>query len=267
MSQGLDTRAKVGLVAAGATIVAAVITGICTITATLIEHVINVPSPAATQAIEAAPMWVDTPMPLPSATPGPTPWPLSSSDLILRDDFSSSDSEWDNYATEDSATGYESGRYFIEWFSPAESHGPIFFSIWKKTANLDSGSLQVDILGPFGEMGAVQQGLAFGWRHGWEGSTYCFTIQSAGTCEFMESSDRQWRSQKTGTIDGFDPKQGYHTLRVDIRHTEAIGYVDGRFCAAFDIPDYRPGYVGVVAQIWQGGGKAYFDEYRIYQLP
>ena len=203
------------------------------------------------------------------ATPGPTPVALPIEYEIWRDDFSSASSGWDDYSREGFVTGYGDGRYFIDISSGVDV---LFLSVWRRPGLLDNGVLEVDILGPFGEDGAALQGLGFGWRNNWEGSTYAFVVNSSGDCLFLEASSTAegavaWQGQAWGNVEGFQAHRTYHTLRVQIRSTEAIGYVDGSFCVACRMPRYRAGYVGVVASASYGRGTSYFDEYRVFRLP
>jgi hypothetical protein len=191
----------------------------------------------------------------------PTPYPVSGLALIRSDDFSSQSSQWDNYTEPTSDTGYEAGKYYIELSTNA-----LFLSTWKKAKDFENGVLSVDVLGPFGEGGAVKQGLGFGWHKDWQGSTYAFTIDYEGNCKFLEAQDG-WIEKEIGKIDNFDSGKPFHTVMVIIRNGEAIGYVDNQFCAIYNMPNYTSGHVGVVASMWDGNGKAYFDEYRMYKLP
>lgn len=194
--------------------------------------------------------------------PRPTPIAVTAADELFRDDFSSATSDWDSYAKANASTGYEDGRYFID----LDMMGVLWLSVWKKPAKIDNGILQVDIQGPLGESGAREQGLAFGWRQKWEGSTYAFTVNVDGVCSMVEAIGG-WYTRATGSLKDFNAAKPYHTLRVQIRGREAVGYVDGTFCVAYEMENYHSGYVGVVASGWEGKGKSYFDEFRIFRLP
>jgi hypothetical protein len=190
----------------------------------------------------------------------PTPIPVSAADLQFRDDFSSS-SGWDPYRQGNSGPGLEDGRYYIK----ISDTNMLFLSVWPKPGQLDNAILQVDVYGPLGPGGAAAQGLAFGWQPGWKGNAYAFTVDATGVCKFLEASGG-WSERMRGTVNGFDPREP-HVLQVQIRGPKAIGYIDGVCCATYLMPNYRRGYVGVVASDWEGNGKSYFDEYRVYRLP
>lgn len=196
-------------------------------------------------------------------TPGPTPISLGTADEIRRDDFSSTNTGWDNYSTSKVATGYDNGRYFIQL-----SDFVLFLSVWKQAGMIDNGVLQVDVIRPSDGNEFSTQGIGFGWQNGWEGSTYAFEIDWAGNCKFLEAFDG-WRVLTSSKITGFEKNRNYHTLRVYIKGDEATGYVDDVYCAKQTLTNYQRGYVGVVASpsISTESGKFYFDEYRIFRLP
>jgi hypothetical protein len=198
---------------------------------------------------------------VPTLQLGPTPFPVSALDEVRRDDFSRP-TGWDNYSTQDAATGYEAGKYFIQL-----SDYFLFLSIWKDAGIIDNAILQVDVLSQQGA-GDYQQGIGYGWRRGWEGSTYAFVVDGLGNCMFKEANNG-WYTRESGRVPDYDKARSYHTLRVYIRYNEAIGYVDGEFCAKYAMPNYASGYVGVVAapNASSESGKYYFDEYRIYRTP
>lgn len=216
----------------------------------------------------AKPITIETAIPSSNSAdvpiiPDPTAISVSIQDEIKRDDFSSENTGWNNYSKSDVATGYENGRYFIQVAKKL-----LFLSVWTKAGMIDNGILQVDIYGPFESTGYAQ-GLGFGWHSGWEDNNYAFTIDGNGTCLFWEYSIDAWFTKVQGKTESFDINRGYHTLKVEIRGSEAIGYVDGTFCAMYKMPNYKQGLVGVVASpsATIGSGKFYFDEYRIYRIP
>ena len=196
-------------------------------------------------------------------TPGPTPPSLETADEIRRDDFSSTNTGWDNYSTSKVATGYGKGRYFIQL-----SDFVLFLSVWNQAGMIDNGVLQVDVIRPLESDEFSTQGIGFGWRNGWEGSTYAFEIDWAGHCKFLEAFDG-WHVLTNEKIAGFDKNRKYHTLRVYIIGDEATGYVDDTYCAKQILTNYERGYVGVVASPSANtkSGNFYFDEYRIFQIP
>lgn len=194
-------------------------------------------------------------------TPGPTLVPTSSLNKIHYDDFSSPSTGWDNYSSSNTATGYEESRYYIQLSKPM-----LFLSIWESMGKLDDGVLEVNVLGPFEE--GSSQGIGYGWNENWEGSTYAFTINSSGMCKFLEASDG-WRVRKSAEIASFNTQQTFHNLKLYIRGNEALGYVDDTFCARYIMPEYKKGYVGVVASpnSIEKRGRYYFDEYRVFESP
>lgn len=250
-------------IAAVVTAVIALLAGAATIAQYIEDHmrggpqqiVTTTPPPTEPTSAEV------TVEPRPSFPP-PTPLTVTAADELFRDDFSSITSGWDNYSKENASTGYEDGRYFIQ----LDMRDVLWLSVWKKPAKIDNGVLQVDIQGPFGEGGARTQGLAFGWRQNWEGSTYAFTVDVNGVCSMLEATGG-WYTRATGSLKDFNAARSYHTLRVQIRGREAVGYVDGTFCVAYEMDNYHSGYVGLVASGWKGNGKSYFDEFRIFRLP
>lgn len=228
----------------------------------VISNVVGILDYVGVNPVRAGGLPITPSAPVAQVALGPTPIPLSSTDEIRRDDFSSKSTGWNDYSTSNAATGYENGRYFIQL-----SEYILFLSIWKGAGMIDNGVLQVDALSQRDE-GGYAQGIGFGWRSGWEGSTYAFTIDSFGNCQFLEATDG-WRTKTAGKVSGFDGQWSYHTLRVYIRNSEAMGYVDDTFCAKYTMPNYKRGYVGVVASpnVSRKSGKYYFAEYRIYRIP
>jgi hypothetical protein len=85
-----------------------------------------------------------------------------------------------------------------------------------------NGVLSVDVLGPFGEGGADEQGLGFGWQKDWQGSTYAFTIAYDGTCKFLEARDG-WFEREIGKIENFNPGKRFHTVMVVVRNEKPLG--------------------------------------------
>ena len=216
--------------------------------------------PIASEPIVPVSLPGPTPI-VPVSLPGPTPFPVSALDEVRRDDFSKP-TGWDNYSTQDATTGYEAGKYFIQM-----SDYFLFLSIWKDAGIVDNAVLQVDVLNQ-PNADDHQQGIGYGWRHGWEGSTYAFMVDALGNCMFKEAN-KGWYTRKSEHAVNYDKEKSYHTLRVYIRYDEAIGFVDGEFCAKYTMANYVPGYVGVAAapDTSSKRGKYYFDEFRIFRTP
>ena len=199
-------------------------------------------------------------------TPRPTLIPVSDLDEIARDDFSSTSTKWDVFSEEYGSAGYENGKYCISL-----SEFRLFISLWEGAGEIDNAVLQVDVL-KADEDTNYNQGIGFGWHEDWEGSAYAFTLNTLGVCDFWAIDDgKYWRVKVTGKVDEFDAQRSFHTLKVYIRNSQAIGYVDDTFCAEYTMPNYKQGYVGVVASPSRSRngkiGKYYFDEYRIFRLP
>jgi tetratricopeptide (TPR) repeat protein len=233
----------------------------------------------ATYATLAALVLVATPTPTasppPQATPTftplpPTPTMVATAELVevKRDDFGSRTSGWDDYTAPDGAAtvGYAGGRYFIRL-----QQDRFFVAIWSGAGRVTGNVvLQVRALGPFLAGGAQQQGLVFGWQIDQTAAPlYAFTVNRDGVCEFLEQDGALWFARVSGRA--VQPRAGRlsqpRTLTVAIQSNQATGYVDGQFCAAYRLPNYRAGYVGLAASAPGGQGTAYFDDFRIYVQP
>ncbi|MBK7780573.1 MAG: hypothetical protein IPJ58_07240 [Ardenticatenia bacterium] len=186
--------------------------------------------------------------------PGPTPVPVDTIRELRRDNFSSTSSGWDNYTNLDEdlkplqSTGYEDGEYFIDIKSRM-----LFLSTWKAAGAIENAILQVDALGPMSEGGAKSQGLAFGWRPEWVGTTYAFVINDNGLCGFLEDTGRSgWWPKVLARSRSLASNKPYHTLRVQIRDGNALGFVDDSFCAEHQLTNYHPG-LGRVCKVTTRG--------------
>ena len=227
----------------------------------------------AALVLVATPTPTATPSPEPTPTftpPPPTPTMVAVADLVevKGDDFGSRASGWDDYTAPDGAAtvGYADGRYAIQL-----QQDRFFLAIWGGAGRIASNVvLEVRALGPFAPGGAQQQGLVFGWQSDQPAAaTYAFTLNRDGVCEFLEGEGSLWFSRVGSRTPQYQQGQPSvpHTLTVAIYGNQATGYVDGQFCAAYRMPGYRPGYVGVAASAPGGQGTSYFDDYRIYVQP
>lgn len=202
--------------------------------------------------------------------PPPTPTMVATADLVevKRDDFGSRTSGWDDYTAPDGAAtvGYAGGRYFIRL-----QQDRFFVAIWGGAGRITGNVvLQVRALGPFQAGGAQQQGLVFGWQLDQAAAPlYAFTVNRDGACEFLEQDGALWYARVSGRAvqSGAGRLSAPRTLTVVLQGSQATGYVDGQFCAAYRLPNYRAGYVGVAASAPGGQGTAYFDDFRIYVQP
>jgi hypothetical protein len=206
--------------------------------------------------------------PLTSATAPPVASPILDPTLVsssiltaLRvDDFSSSDSGWDDYQHAQGWTGYQNGRYLIDL-----DDRRFFLSVWSMANDADNTVLQVDVLGPWDDSAVLSQGIGFGWHAEWAGTAYAFTVDPNGECRFWDNTaDTDWITKQAGSVAGFDEGLSQHTVAVVIENGEALGYVDGVFCTRYALASYEPGVPGVVAL---GPGKATFDDYFVYVFP
>jgi len=231
------------------------------------------PTPTVTASPSSTPTTTRTPTPTPTATLVPISTleqidvPVSVGRLHFGDDFFSQISNWDNYSNQIGAVGYEDGKYFIE-----KKTGGVFWGLWKGESQFKDGVLQVRILNSSERGDIYQQGIGFGWFN-WQGNSYVFSADFDGQCHFIEAADnsqqRVHTPQYSGEIPNFDKSRESHVLTVMIQGNEARGYVDGIFCGQYIMPNYKAGYVGVIATSHNEGGKgkSFFDNYRIYELP
>lgn len=195
----------------------------------------------------------------------PTVTPMSKVNEIARDDFGSPASGWDTIREANGASGYDNGKYFIDL-----NHRVLFLTLWEDGGpEVDNAVLEIDALGPLNQSGATQ-GLGFGWQKDWKGTTYAFTVDSAGQCRVSESVDRSgWHTVLEGESLQLDPDAPYHTLRAEIRNSYLRGFVDGHLCIEAALPSYQRGFVGLVAMpnTETNRDRFLFDEFRIFEAP
>ncbi len=195
----------------------------------------------------------------------PTPIYISPLDEIWRDDFSNNSSKWDIISELYGGSGYEIGKYFIRL-----EEDRLFLALWEKPGQIDNGVLQVDVVSPYEDNG-YEQGIGFGWHKSWEGSAYAFTINSTGSCAYWEIKDgKGWHLKKQSeNVFGYDKQKSFHTLKLYIRNSQAVGYVDDIYCGEYTMTDYQLGFVGLVARPDEADeqGVYYFDEFRIFRIP
>jgi len=195
----------------------------------------------------------------------PTVTPMSKVNEIARDDFGSSSSGWDTIRESYGTSGYDNGKYFIDLNS-----GVLFLTLWEDGGpEVDNAVLEIDILGPLNQPGATQ-GLGFGWQKDWKGTTYAFTVDSAGRCRVRESVEKGgWYTVLEGEPLQLDPDAPYHILRAEIRNSYLRGFVDGHLCIEGRLLNYQRGFVGLVAMpnTKTNRDRFLFDEFRIFEAP
>jgi formylglycine-generating enzyme required for sulfatase activity len=197
-------------------------------------------------------------------TPVPTFPPIDILTEINRDDFSFASSGWDNYSAADgkAIVGYEDRKYFLQIRGPSL----IYVAVWAGGGLYDNGVFQVDALAPQDTASALSQGIVIGWnKEG--GKHYAFDFTYTGLCRFFEGTGTGWSPKESTVISAFDPEKPFHVVTVQVRNNEAVGYIDGKFCASYVMPEYRRGMVGVVGSLRQGGTRLYFDNFRVWDLP
>ncbi len=182
------------------------------------------------------------------------------------DDFSDSSSGWDT------SQYYCWANYDYNTLKLGISDQWFCFIGWTAIGKKDNIALQVDVLGPFGENLKSFYGLGFGAQNKYGRNGYAFGVDSSGTCQFFEHIDNSeyggWQRRITETLPKFNKEQTYHTVTINIKYSEARGYVDGKYCTTYIMPNYKNGFVGVVATAAYvssdyAGGEARFDEYVI----
>jgi len=203
-------------------------------------------------------------------TPKPTLIPISKLTEIKSDDFNSTKSGWDTYNNDDTSTGYQNGEYFIE----IKRNPMVFLSVWGNGGKIKEGILQVEVRGPFGTRGAEVQGLLWGWQSNSQLPHYAFAVNEIGKCIFYKSTGKSSILGQTpsGVVPYSTPEtesKGNQSriLNVVIKGNDVYGYIDGIFCASYTMPEYEPGFIGVVASSPDGKGKSFFDNYKIFKLP
>lgn len=206
--------------------------------------------------------------PRPTITPvrlTPTPTMVSQTQLALlrSDDFSSSDSGWDDYFDVSGSTGYGDGRYFIK-----AGKNVLFLSVWGSGGTYTKGVFQVEVLSLSGS-GIVKQGIGVGWQTGWTNQIYAVTIDSNGTCNVYESTGSgSWLTKVSKSTQGFNKTLDRHVLTLVVdANNKAFIYADSNFCASHVLERYSGGRVGVVALGSNDGGTGYFDNFKVYGAP
>jgi hypothetical protein len=214
------------------------------------------------------------PTPPVTVTIGPIPT-VPPRQIINADDFSSLNSGW-NTITDDpdgTATYSGDGRYQMDVY-----HKAFFSSLWPAVwqTDLENSALEVDVLGSWGDGGALEQGIVIGWNEDVNTKSYALTLTSNGKCMFRvwqivedgpNAGRRMWEPQPVSSDLAMNMAEPRHKLLLVKRNNSLFGYVDGRFCGQYEMANYQGGYIGLAMLSPDAGGKSYFDDFVIYSIP
>jgi hypothetical protein len=189
-------------------------------------------------------------------------------------DFSPENIQWDLILNDPRGTvQYEDGKYSFD-----TNIRVFFLGMWEKERNIGLNNFAVEVmaLGPWGDKGALEQGLVIGWQdEDFSRPAYAFTLSSSGTCRFWSrvpneenwvSKPTNWRPESRLSITEEELNESAQKLLLVKKDNILTGYVDGQVCGQFEMDDYQRGYIGLATLSPDMGGKSFFDDFRLYRL-
>lgn len=182
--------------------------------------------------------------------------PVARADILYEDDFSSTDSGWDVWEDEDSAGGYENGKYVLQVFKTDTFY-------WAYLGqNYDDFVLDVDATK---QAGPDDNGFGVIFRYQDAQNFYRFGISSDGFYELGYYENDEWTSLMDWTETEVI-KQGNKTnhLTLICEGSNITVAVNGETLASFSDETFTSGDVGVFAgATTEAGVKIAFDNFTV----
>lgn len=161
--------------------------------------------------------------------------------------------------------GYENGQYYIQ---PSPNKGRVAICHINDHL-LPQGALQITAI-PESDPDYYGYGVLFGWKGGGFSTTDACVMGIRKSTSQTEAVFIDWVAgdykSVTQKLKGYALDLQAHTMRV-VLHPSGLaqGYIDGMFFAQHQFTKCSTGPIGMVA--WSSGHKIYFDNLTLFDIP